>query len=133
MFLFHHCFYCTILKNFLVSPYGVGYKNPSRNQNTHSIMEKICEICGKTFARVDSLKRHVEVFTEMVRCSARNVARPSREWITLKDTWKLFIEMMRCSARNVLKNLIAKMLWRGIKKNVVFAVCVVSTSQTPLS
>ena len=55
----HHCFYCTILKNFLVSPYGVGYKNPSRNQCTHSKMEKICEICGKTFTRARNLKRHI--------------------------------------------------------------------------
>ena len=59
MFLFHHCFYCTILKNFLVSPYGVGYKIPSRNQCAHSKMEKICEICGKIFTRARDLKRHV--------------------------------------------------------------------------
>ena len=62
----HHCFYFTTafiaqsLKNFLVSPYGVGYKNPNRNQCTHSKMEKICEICGKTFTRARNLKRHIE-------------------------------------------------------------------------
>ena len=81
MFLFHHCFYYVILKNamfyfttvllrnsqkFLVSPYGVGYKNPNRNQNTHSKMEKICEICGKTFTRVSSLKRHVATVHQKV-------------------------------------------------------------------
>ncbi len=47
-------------QKFLVSPYGVGYKNASRNQNTHSKMEKICEICGKTFTRARDLKRHIE-------------------------------------------------------------------------
>ena len=59
MFYFTTVF-ITQFSNFLVSPYGVGYKNPNRNQNTHSKMENICEICGKTFARVDSLKRHIE-------------------------------------------------------------------------
>ena len=58
MFLFHHCF-ITQFSNFLVSPYGVGYKNASRNQDIHSKMEIICEICGKTFTRVDNFKRHV--------------------------------------------------------------------------
>ena len=55
----HHCFHCTISKNFLVSPYGVGYKNPSRNQNTHLKMEKRCEIYGKIFTRARDLKRHI--------------------------------------------------------------------------
>ena len=66
MFLLHHCFYYAILKNFLVSPYGVDYKNPSRSQNTHSKMEKICEICGKTFTRARDLKRHVATFHQNV-------------------------------------------------------------------
>ena len=65
MFLFRHCF-ITQFSNFLVSPYGGDYKNPSRNQNTHSKMENICEICGKTFARVDSLKRHIETVHQKV-------------------------------------------------------------------
>ena len=44
----------------------LAIKTPNRNQCTHSKMEKICEICGKTFTRVSSLKRHVEAVHQNV-------------------------------------------------------------------
>ena len=75
------------------------------------------------------IKTHIRKWRKYVK----SVVRPSREWIVLKDTSQLFTKMLRCSARNALKSLTAKMQWLDINKNVVFVVCVVPTSQTPLS
>ena len=94
------------------------------SQKTFSFHDMVLAI--KTQAEINA---HIRKWRKYVRF----MARPSREWIVLKDTSQLFTKMLRCSARSALKSLIAKMQWLDINKNVVFVVCVVSTSQTRLS
>ena len=102
----HHSFHCAISKNLSHLPRVFGYKNPSR------------------------INAHIRKWRKIY---ARFVARPSGEQEILKDTSQLSTKTQRYSVRNVSKNLIAKMQWRGISKNAVFAAFVVSTFQTRLS
>ena len=132
MFLFHHCFYYTILKTFSLHHMVLVIKTQAEMKTHIQKWRKFARFAARPSREWIVLKDTSKLFTEMLRCSVRNATRPSREWIVLKDTWKLPTEMMRCSARSASKNLIEKISWRGINKNVVFAVCVVSTSQTPL-